>query len=187
MTTTTPFKSQSRFHFLDEDNRKYHNTHARGGVRQNQTKKVAAPVFDFPELGSVSSGKKNVVSNPNPNSALSFKKAIEYEEEVVVEDKGFQVPEGHVLLTRGENREFVVKYPRVQRSITQTMDDEEDLMDQVVNAVYSNYERHKTSFIEIHGEDEYMRAYHLSPLIVDEEEKESVYDSSSADEYEERV
>jgi hypothetical protein len=67
------------------------------------------------------------------------------------------------------------------------MDDEEDLMDQVVNAVYSNYERHKTSFIEIHGEDEYMRTYHLTPLIVDEEEKESVYDSSSADEYEERV
>jgi hypothetical protein len=196
--------SNSRFHFLDEDN--WRNTNAtnafsqsqrrnknktpnnrnQSSSRSNQFNKSKDPLvsFEFPELATSSSNNKVEQNEPTIQSSFDFKKAIVFEEEVPIDQtqelKPFEVPKGHVLITRNHGS---IQIKKSNEDLKREEEEKErkrhtNPRASMIQAIVKNQERHRAKFVEIHGIDEYNRL-HCMPSNLYQEDEDDISDTYS--------
>ena len=112
---------------------------------------------DFPELL-----KSNAILCDN---LQNYKNAIQTE---INNDIGVdEVVEGHVCLTQGNNNEIIIKYGK--QIIPLHNPNNEYNMNDIIDDMIVKWNKYKSDYIELYGEDEYNRLYVYIPVYEDDD------------------
>jgi hypothetical protein len=113
---------------------------------------------DFPDLL-----KSNAILC---NNLQNYKNAIQTEinNDIDVDE----VAEGFVCLTQGNNNEIIIKYGK--QIIPIHNPNNEYNMNDAINDMIVKWNKYKTDYIELYGEDEYNRLYVYIPVYEDDDD-----------------
>ena len=107
---------------------------------------------DFPDLL-----KSNAVLC---NNLQNYKNAIQTE---IINDVDVnEVAEGCVCLTKGNDNKLVKKYGK--QTIQSTTQNYEYTMNDAINYMSINWDKYKSEYIELYGEDEYKKLHSSKPV-----------------------